>query len=73
MESLVILLDVRTKSVWRDGQNEFFDVRITNINSASDHNVKTEKVLLRYEKEKKPEYNRRIMNIEHCTFTPLVF
>ena len=73
MESLVIMLDVRTKSVWRDGQNEFFDVRITNINSASEHNVKTEKVLLRYEKEKKPEYNRRIMNIEHCTFTPLVF
>ena len=73
MESLVIMLDVRTKSVWRDGQNEFFDVRITNINSASEHNVKTEKVLLRYEKEKRPEYNRRIMNIEHCTFTPLVF
>ena len=73
MESLVIMLDVRTKSVWRDGQNEFFDVRITNINSASEHNVNTEKVLLRYEKEKKPEYNRRIMNIEHCTFTPLVF
>ena len=69
----MIMLDVRTKSVWRDGQNEFFDVRITNINSASEHNVKTEKVLLRYEKEKKPEYNRRIMNIEHCTFTPLVF
>ena len=51
MESLVIMLDVRTKSVWRDGQNEFFDVRITNINSASEHNVKTEEVLLRYEKE----------------------
>ena len=30
-------------------------------------------MLLRHEKEKKREYNRRIMNIEHGTFTPLVF
>ena len=27
----------------------------------------------RHEKEKKREYNSRIMNIEHGTFTPLVF
>ena len=39
----------------------------------SQHNVKTEKVLLRHEKEKKREYNRRIMNKDHGTFTPLVF
>ena len=49
-----------------------FDVPITNSNSPSQHNVKTEKVLLRHEKEKKREYNRQ-MNIEHGTFTPLVF
>ena len=30
-------------------------------------------MLLRHEKEKKREYNRRIMNIEHGTFTSLVF
>ena len=30
-------------------------------------------MLLRHEKEKRAEYNRRIMNIEHGTFTPLVF
>ena len=29
-------------------------------------------MLLRHEKEKKREYNRQ-MNIEHGTFTPLVF
>ena len=50
-----------------------FNVRIINTNSASQHIVKTEKVLLRHEKEKKREYNRRIMNTEHGTFTPLVF
>ena len=32
---------VRTRGVWRDGQNAFFDVRITNTNSASQHYVKT--------------------------------
>ena len=30
-------------------------------------------MLLRHEKEKKREYNRRIMNIEHGTFTSLAF
>ena len=28
-------------------------------------------MLLRHEKEKKREYNRRVMNIEHDTCTPL--
>ena len=45
----------------------FSDIRITNTNSASQYNVKTEKVLLRHEKEKKREYNRWIMNIVHGT------
>ena len=66
--------DIRGRCVWRDGQNEFFDVWITNTNSASKHNVKTEEVLLRHEEKKeKREYNRWIMNIEHGTFTSLVF
>ena len=63
MEYLVIMLDPTLGlEVFGD------DVRITNTNSASQHNVKTEKVLLRHKKEKK-----RIINIEHSTFAPLVF
>ena len=54
-------------------KTRFFYVRIANTNSTSQDNVKTEKVLLRHEKEKNREYNRRVMNIEHGTFTPLVF
>ena len=45
--------DFRARGVWRDGQNAFFYVQITNTNSASQHNVKTEKVFLRHQKEKK--------------------
>ena len=44
--------DVRARGVWRDGQNASFDIQITNLNSASQHNDKTEKVLWRHEKEK---------------------
>ena len=50
--------DVRARGVWRDCQNAFFDVRITNTNSAAQLNLKTEKVLLRHETEKKRGYNR---------------
>ena len=49
------------------------DIQIINTNSASHHNVKIERVLLRHEKEKKRECNGRIMSIEHGTVTPLVF
>ena len=44
--------DVRARGVWRDGQNASFDIQITNLKSASQHNDKTEKVLWRHEKEK---------------------
>ena len=50
--------DVRARGFWREGQNAFFDVRITNT---------------KHEREKKRQYNNRIMNVEHGTFTPLVF
>ena len=48
--------DVRARGFWREGQNAFFDVRITNT---------------KHEREKKRQYNNRIMNVG--TFTPLVF
>ena len=65
--------DIRARGVWRAGQNAFFDVRVTNTQSASQVNQTTESVLRKHEQEKKRCYNKRIMNIEHGTFTPLVF
>ena len=65
--------DIRARGVWRDGQNAFFDVRVTNTHSPSQIHLTTESVLKKHEQEKKRNYNRRIMNIEHGTFTPLVF
>ena len=48
------------------------DVRVTNTHSSSQIHLTTESVLKKQEQEKRRNYNRRIMNIEHGTFTPLV-
>ena len=66
-------LDIRARGFWRQGQNAFFDVRVTNADSKSqkDKNLKT--VLHEHEQEKKRSYNKRVMEVEHGTFTPLVF
>ena len=65
--------DVRARGFWREGQNAFFDVRITNTNSESQRHLTSEKIFTKHEREKKRQYNNRIMNVEHGTFTPLVF
>ena len=65
--------DVRARGVWRNGQNAYFDIRVTNTSSNSQRDQPIEKVLKKHEAEKKRQYNDRIMNIEHGTFTPLIF
>jgi hypothetical protein len=65
--------DIRARSFWREGQNAFFDVRVTNPNNNSQQNSTIKAVLRKHELEKKREYNRRVMLVEHGSFTPLVF
>jgi hypothetical protein len=65
--------DIRARGFWRDGQNAFFDVRVTNPNSESQRSLTIKTILSKHEQEKKRQYNQRIMNVEHGTFTPLVF
>ena len=65
-------LDVRAKGFWRRSQNAFFDVHITNVDSESYKNKKIQSVLREKENGKKRQYNRRVMEIEHSTFTPIV-
>ena len=66
-------LDIRARGFWRQGQNAFFDVRITNADSSSQQNKTLKSVLRSHEMEKKRCYNRRVMEVEHGTFTPLIF
>ena len=65
--------DIRARGFWRQGQNAFFDVRVTNINCESQKNTKISSILLEHEQVKKRHYNRRIMEVEQGSFTPLVF
>ena len=66
-------LDIRARGFWRKGQNAFFDIRVINLNSESLIKTPVEKILIKQEREKKNNYNQRIMNAEHGTFTPLFF
>ena len=66
-------LDIRARGFWRDGQNAFFDVRVTNPDCASQQNLPLKTILRKHEQEKKRAYNRRVMEVEHGTFTPLIF
>ena len=66
-------LDVRARGFWRHGQNAFFDVRITNAECDSQVQKTVKSVLRKHENEKKNEYNRRVLEVEHGSFTPLVF
>ena len=66
-------LDVRARGFWRKGQNACIDVRVTNPGAATQAQTSIEKILEKYDRDKKRAYNERIMNVEHGTFTPLVF
>ena len=66
-------LDVRARGFWRQGQNAFFDVRVTNVDCISQRETPLATVMKTHEQEKKRQYNRRVMQVEHGTFTPLIF
>ena len=63
-------LDVRARGFWRPGQSNYFDVRVTNTNAKSQQQMPLEKIYHKHEEEKKRQYNSRVQNIEHGTFTP---
>ena len=64
---------IRARGVWRDAQNAYFEIRVTNINFESQKHLPIKTILIKHEKEKKRSYNSRIMNVEHGTFPLLVF
>ena len=65
--------DIRARGFWRNGQNAFFDVAVTNADCDSQVDTSLKSVLRSHENKKKLKYNRRIMEVEHGTFTPLIF
>ena len=48
-------LDIRAKGVWRNAQNAYFDVRVTNVNSDPQRKMTVEKILSKHEQDQKKE------------------
>ena len=65
-------LDIQAKGFWREGQNAFFGIRVTNPDCASQRNKSLKSVLRNHEQEKKRCYNARVIEVEQGTLTPIV-
>ena len=66
-------LDIAARSFWQRGQRAFFDVRVFYPFARTHVNRDLAAVFKSNENEKKRIYNRRVIEIEHGSFTPLVF
>ena len=66
-------LDFCAQGFWQCGQRAYFDVRVFNPFSPSYQHQKLDKVFSVNERENKRLYNERVLQIEHGSFTPLVF
>ena len=66
-------LDIRARGFWQTGQNAFFDIRVFNPLAKRHVSQDLEKCFNSNEREKKRCYNQRVLEVEHGSFTPLVF
>ena len=66
-------LDISARGFWTAGQKAFFDFRVFNPLAKRHAAHKLSKCYELNEKEKKTHYNKRILEVEHGSFTPLVF
>ncbi len=66
-------LDTVARGVWIKGNRAYTDVRVFNPLARCYHNMTLKQAHRNNENEKKREYGERILNVEHGTFTPLVF
>ena len=61
------------RGLWINGQTAFCDVRVFNPLARCHLHHSLPAVHKKNENEKKREYNQRILQVEHGSFTPLVF
>ena len=66
-------LDVHARGLWERQRSAFFDVRVCHPNADSYREMTPQQIYKQHETEKKRQYSSRVMEIEHGTFTPLVF
>ena len=66
-------LDIAARDFWRPSQRAFFDIRAFNAYAQSNISRNIEETFSHHEKETARQYSDRIVNIEHGSFTPLIF
>ena len=66
-------LDISARGIWSMCEKSFLDVRVTYPNGATNLKKTLTKIYEDHEKEKKAEYNSRVLQTEKASFTPLVF
>ena len=69
-----VRLDVAAQNFWgKDQQTAYVDVRVFNSFAQSYTNSSLSNCYRKHEQEKKREYEERVREIEHGSFSPLVF
>ena len=66
-------LDVCARGFWVRGQRAFCDVRVFDSTAPRLLSKSLQDIHKQHEQEKRRQYNQRILEVEHGTFTPLVF
>ena len=67
-------LDIAVSGFWGEGyKRSFVDVRVFNPHAPSNRNTSITNCYRRHEATKKRAYKQRIREVEHSSFTPLVF
>ena len=66
-------LDIHARGFWEKHQSAFFDIRVCHPNAESYKQMEPKQIYRLHENEKKRSYLRRVLDIEHGSFTPLVF
>ena len=57
-------LDIKAGSFWSRGETAFFDVCRTHVNSTCNQNKSTESIFVEHEKDKKRNYQQRVIDVE---------
>ena len=61
-------MDIKARDVWDPQSSAFFDVRVCHPNAESYRNQEPRQIYRIHENDK-----RRVLDVEHGSFTPLVF
>ena len=66
-------LDIHARGFSESQRTTFFDVRVCYPNADSYRDQELSQIYRNYEIEKKRSYSRRVLEVEHGTFTLLIF